>query len=116
MTLVSGSNPDIVVRLLGQPVVHCFAIDYDKLTPFSMADGLSSRPRFLLRVDFQDAKSVSNIMVARVMNLERDHDLTNKTISNSTALIIPGSLSSNNSSPEVDNSAILTAATIIWFP
>jgi len=52
MTIVSGADPDIVERLLGQPVVHCFAVDLDELAAFSVADRLSSRPRLLLWVDF----------------------------------------------------------------
>jgi len=111
MTIVSGADPDIVERLPGQPVICCFAVNFDKLAPFGMADGLSSRPRLLLRVDFHEAKSV-----ARVMNFERDHDLTNETISNSTALIIPCSFSSPCSITEVDDGAILTTATVVWFP
>jgi len=65
MTIVSGADPDIVKRLLGQPVVHFFAVNFDKLSPFGAAGGLSSRPRLLLRVDFQDAKSnIFNVLVA----------------------------------------------------
>jgi len=105
MTIVSGADPDVVERLLGQPVVCCFAVDLDKLAAFSVADRLSSRPRLLLWVDFQDATSYGcDVLVAKAMNL------TMKRTFPRAFLIIPqaGLL-------EVNNSAILTTAAIVRF-